>query len=259
MTDDRQQITDITDPKQLPDSPRRALADFILALADTKRMLGIRYAEWCDGAPALEAAVAASAMAQDELGHSRALLPLLKDFAEVDPNIPDEAPREIYSSVAYLDQPFSTWQTFVAANILIGEALTIALDAARNSRYVPLRTRAVKILEEERFHWLHGEGWFKRLAVDAKEGIELATRVEEILPQALCWFGRDETNTLAREKILDAGADELRGRFLNRVGPLVGKSQAAHLVRIENGRWQSGSGLPWARYDAVTRRVEERR
>lgn len=248
-------MTDITNPNELDTRTRRALADFILALADTKRMLGIRYAEWCDGAPALEAAVAASAMAQDELGHSRALLPLLKDFAEVDPNIPDEAPREIYSSVAYLDHPFSTWQTFVAANILIGEALTIAMDAARHSRYVPLRTRAVKILEEERFHWLHGEGWFKRLAPDAKEGIELASRVEEMLPQALCWFGREETDGLNREKILAAGADELRARFLNRVGPLIGKSQAAHLVRIENGRWQYGGGLPWARFDPITRRI----
>lgn len=93
MPDDKSQTTDTTDPKQLAAAPRRALADFILALADTKRFLGIRYAEWCDGAPTLEASVAASAMAQDELGHSRALLPLLKDFPEVDPNIPNEAPR----------------------------------------------------------------------------------------------------------------------------------------------------------------------
>ena len=255
MTDHRPQTTDISDPKQLADAPRRALADFILALADTKRFLGIRYAEWCDGAPTLEASVAASAMAQDELGHSRALLPLLKDFPDVDPAIPDEAPRSHYSAIAFLDQPFSTWPTFVAANLLIGGALTIALEAARESRYVPLRTRAGKILEEERFHWLHGEGWFKRLAADGKEGIDLATRVEAILPQALCWFGRAEDGWLAREKILDADADELRARFLNRAAPLIGKMQGTRLTRIENGGWQYGGALPWARFDPATRRV----
>src|SRR5512142_2856324 len=176
---------DVSDPRQFPDDVRHALAEFILAVADTKRLLGIRYAEWSDGAPALEASVAASAMAQDELGHSRALLPLLKDFPEVDPGIPEEMPRETYSAVAFLDTPFSIWVTFVAANVLIGEALTIALEAARHSCYLPLRTRAVKILEEERFHWLHGEGWFKRLASHEKEGAELATRTEQIMPQAL--------------------------------------------------------------------------
>ena len=243
---------DIFNPNELDTAPRRALADFILALADTKRVLGIRYAEWCDGAPTLEASVAASAMAQDELGHSRALLPLLKDFSDVDPGIPDEAPREEYYAVAFLDKPFSTWTTFVAANLLIGGALTVALEAARASRYVPLRTRAGKILEEERFHWLHGEGWFKRLAADGKESVELATRVDEILPQALCWFGRAEDNLLARERILDAGADELRARFLNRAGALLEKSQAA---RLDNGRWRYSGALPWARFDPATRRV----
>jgi 1,2-phenylacetyl-CoA epoxidase catalytic subunit len=248
-------MTGISNPKEFSDTPRRALADFILALADTKRFLGIRYAEWCDGAPTLEASVAASAMAQDELGHSRALLPLLKDFPEVDPAIPDEAPRGKYSAVAFLDKPFATWHTFVAANLLIGGALTIALEAARASRYVPLRTRAGKILEEERFHWMHGEGWFKRLAADGKESIELAARVEEILPQALCWFGRAEDDSLARENILDAGADELRARFLDRAGALLEKSRTAHLVRVENGAWRYDGALPWARFDAVTRRV----
>jgi ring-1,2-phenylacetyl-CoA epoxidase subunit PaaC len=256
--------TEIIDPKEFDDATRRALADFILALADTKRFLGLRYAEWSDGAPALEASVAASAMAQDELGHSRALLPMLRDFPEVDPSIPEEAPRRKYSSIAFLDSEFKTWPTFVAANALVGTALTEALEAARSSRYVPLRTRAVKILEEERFHWMHGESWFKRIANDAKEGLELSFQVEEILPQALCWFGQvgiadpaiaGGNDPLVREEILDANADELRSRYLTRVGPLLSKSQAAHLIKIEGGRWQFAHGLPWMKYDPVTRRV----
>ena len=60
---------DVSTSMEFPVPVRQALADFILAIADTKRLLGIRYAEWCDGAPALEASVAASAMAQDELAN----------------------------------------------------------------------------------------------------------------------------------------------------------------------------------------------
>ncbi len=248
-----------TNPTSLSETDRRLLADFILALADTKRWLGIRYAEWCDGAPALEAAVAASAMAQDELGHSRALLPLLKDFPEVDPGIPDEAPRDKYYSIAFLDRPFSTWPTFVAANVLIGGALTVALESARSSVYTPLRTRAIKILEEERFHWLHGEGWFKRLATHESQGGDLASQVERALPQALCWFGRPEDDRLCNAGILDAKPDDLRARLLSRVGPLIIKSPAEHLMRIESGKWQVNGNLPWVWFDPTTRRVEIRR
>ena len=58
-----------------------ALFGLIERLADNKFYLGRRYAEWCSGAPTLESGVAAAAMAQDELGHARAIYPLLRDLA----------------------------------------------------------------------------------------------------------------------------------------------------------------------------------
>ncbi len=251
-----QQLTEITDPQQFPEPARRALADFLLALADTKRFLGLRYAEWSAGAPTLEASIAAAAMAQDELGHSRALAPMLKDFAQVDPAIPDEAPRARYANIAFLDEQFPDWNTFVAANVLLGTATTIALQAARESSFTPLKTRAGKILEEERFHWLHGEAWFKRLAKDEKTMFDLGAIADEMLPQALCWFGRAEGELLAREKILDADAEMLRARYVHHVAPLLSQSASAHWLTIEKGQWNYRGGMPWARYDAATRRVE---
>lgn len=255
---------EISDPKQFDVPTQRALAEFILAFADTKRFLGLRYAECSDGGPALEASVAVSAMARDELGHSRDFLSMLNDFPNVDPAIAEEAPRNQYSSIAFLDLPFKTWTTFVAASTLIGTALTEALQAARESRYGPLRTRAVRILQEERVHRMNVTGWFKQIAGDAKEELELSFQIEEILPQTLCWFGDapitdpaipSGNGPLLREKILDANGDELRTRYLARVGPLLSKTQAAHLIKIEGGRWQFAHALPWMKYDPVTRRV----
>ena len=65
-----------------------ALFAVLSSLADNKQAIGRRYAYWCNGAPALEAAVAAAAMTQDELGHARTLYPLLEDFpqAEAEPS-----------------------------------------------------------------------------------------------------------------------------------------------------------------------------
>ena len=57
-----------------------AMASLVGSLADNKAALGRRYAEWAVSAPTLESAVAAAAMAQDELGHSRSTYPVLKSL-----------------------------------------------------------------------------------------------------------------------------------------------------------------------------------
>jgi len=75
-----------------------ALFAVLSSLADNKQAIGRRYAYWCNGAPALEAAVAAAAMTQDELGHARTLYPLLEDFtqAESDPSQVEPMTRTLY-------------------------------------------------------------------------------------------------------------------------------------------------------------------
>ncbi|MBV9581467.1 MAG: phenylacetate-CoA oxygenase subunit PaaI [Chloroflexi bacterium] len=66
----------------LPPELRAPMFGMLRSLADNKYVLGRRYAEWwwCTGAPLLESAVAAAAMAQDELGHARSFYPLLRGF-----------------------------------------------------------------------------------------------------------------------------------------------------------------------------------
>src|SRR5919197_886738 len=64
------------------------------------------YAEWATGAPSLEAATAAAAMAQAELGHARALLPLLREFPVVSSVMADED-RPPERCARLLDAPFA--------------------------------------------------------------------------------------------------------------------------------------------------------
>jgi hypothetical protein len=61
-----------------PAEATAAMASLVASLADNKAALGRRYAEWAISAPTLESAVAAAAMAQDELGHARSTYPVLK-------------------------------------------------------------------------------------------------------------------------------------------------------------------------------------
>ena len=60
------------------------MASLVSSLADNKAALGRRYAEWAISAPTLESAVAAAAMAQDELGHARSIYPVLKALGAFD-------------------------------------------------------------------------------------------------------------------------------------------------------------------------------
>src|SRR5215469_8818236 len=126
-----------------------ALFAILSSLADNKQAIGRRYAYWCNGAPALEAAVAAAAMAQDELGHARTLYPLLEDFvqAEIDPVQVEPMTRTLHYHLAALDKDFSGWFDFVATNFLVDSALTTFFEAARESSYEPLRSRARKIVQ----------------------------------------------------------------------------------------------------------------
>src|SRR6059058_5727269 len=95
-----------------------ALFGILSSLADNKQAIGRRYAYWCNGAPALEAAVAAAAMAQDELGHTRTLYPLLDNFVQAEADLKQIEPttRTLNYALTFLDHDFQGWSDFVATN-----------------------------------------------------------------------------------------------------------------------------------------------
>ncbi len=233
------------------------LRDFLMALADTKRALGLRYAEWCDRAPRLEAGVAASAMAQDQLGQARVLYAVIQQFPGAPSDLDDET-RQHTASMACLDLPFPTWAAFVTGNLLIGSSVTVAEEALAGSRFTPLRSRMPKMLEEERFHRVHAEGWFKHLqSLSGEIRLEQARAIEDFLPDALCWFGDAQHVRLTEVEILTAHPADLRERYMERVGPLIEDTLAGRLVRFDDQArcWSYAGALPWPAYDPVTRRV----
>lgn len=241
-----------------PPASTAALARLVARLADTKYFLGRQYAEWCAGAPTLESAVAAAAMAQDELGHARALYPLLRtlDPAAGPENEPETRTR--FANMAVLDTPFADWNDFVAANLLVDGALTILFEAATDSTYEPLAGRSRKALQEERMHALHGEAWVRRLAAAGgreREALEAALR--RAWWDSLCWFGPSrDTDELAAAKVLDATPGGLRARFLAKVAPVAHEAGLSLPVAPgHDGAWELTEPLPWDRWDAETYRL----
>ena len=240
-----------------------ALFAIISSLADNKQADGRRYAYWSNGAPALEAAVAAAAMTQDEIGHARTLYPLLDNFiqSQADPKQVEPETRTLHCHLAFLDNEFQGWSDFVATNFLFDTALTTFFEAAQNSSYEPLRQRARKIVQEERIHQMHADGWIRRLAkAEGAVRSTLATALNRLWDETLCWFGPNDDPVmlqLYREGILDATPGELRSRYLQKIMPTLNSLDLDVPVSFDatTKRWEPSQPLPWSNWDATGRRL----
>ncbi len=242
---------DLAFVQTLDASLRGPVFGLLSTLADNKYVLGRRYAEWCTGAPMLESAVAAAAMAQDELGHARSFYPLLRGF----PNGRDVTQMEekgwqqrATSAMRCLDQPFASWAEFVAANFVVDSAMTTVLRAAVESRYEPLRQRARKIVQEEAGHWVHACGWIRRLA--RSEPSALRDALAQVWDDAFIWFGAADDpllGPLAGAGFLAQAPDSLRADLRARLASLLDEVNLAEPLLARE--------LPWSRWDATARRV----
>jgi 1,2-phenylacetyl-CoA epoxidase catalytic subunit len=165
---------------------RECMAGLVGSLADNKAALGRRYGEWAVSAPTLESAVAAAAMAQDELGHARSTYPVLKVLgAEVDDHGFGGDRR-----LALLDDELPDWTAFIAANMLVDGVLTTFVASCVDSSVTPMAQRARKILQEEGSHRVHAEAWAKRLCRHgARQRDALVQRISETWEHAARWTG----------------------------------------------------------------------
>jgi ring-1,2-phenylacetyl-CoA epoxidase subunit PaaC len=236
----------------LDDATLEAVRDLILVLADSKRLLGYRYAEWMLGAPELETSIACSSMAQDEWGHARLLYALLKAFGDDVEALEHGREPEAYRNMSVLDAPAGSWPDTVALMVLADGALTVQFEALMGSSYDPLRQRVEKLVEEEKFHAAHGAAWFKRLAGGSEaSAAALRESIEAALPPVLDWFGpdSDRVRQLERAGVARESGSRLRGRLLDRVAPLldelgIDRPTGDEPADFDEVRRRVGSGAP---------------
>jgi len=241
---------DLAMVQTLDASLRAPMFVLLSSLADNKYVLGRRYAEWCTGAPMLESAVAAAAMAQDELGHARSFYPLLRGFPEGrDVTQMEEKgwQQRPTHAMRCLEARFGTWCDFLAANLVVDSALTTLLSAAVDSPYEPLRQRARKIQQEEAGHWVHAAGWVRRTSRSRRD---LAAALSNVWDDAFTWFGQPDdaaVGALHTSGVLTDGPDALRKRLRGKLEPLLDEAGLGEPLFVRQ--------LPWERWDARARRL----
>jgi 1,2-phenylacetyl-CoA epoxidase catalytic subunit len=240
-----------------PDAAAPA-ANVVAAIADNKYFLARRLAEWGIGAPALESAVACTAIAQEEAGHARALYSLLQDFPdELAPvALEREDDRERKYALSFLRSPERSFVRGIAALTLVDRALTIMLQACASSSFGELRKRAVRILGDEAFHLRYADGRARELAERRGFQGELAA----LLPEVLCWFGPDGEEgleSLVERGVVSMRSEELRQSFLDGLGDLAGRTGVVLPIERDRGRWIYPE-LPWAEWNRLERRFRTR-
>ena len=171
------------------------------SLADNKAALGRRYGEWSVSAPTIESAVAAAAMAQDELGHARSTYPVL---AKLGAERSDEPGLDAGHPMFVIAHELPDWASFIAANLVVDGVLTTFVASARDSSIEPLAQRARKILQEEGAHKVHAEAWTRRMVRAGGPDLELLVRrVDEMWASAARWPGPDDHS--GYREAMDAG------------------------------------------------------
>jgi ring-1,2-phenylacetyl-CoA epoxidase subunit PaaC len=145
--------------------PARRRADLLLELADDELILGWRNSEWTGIAPFLEEDVAFSSIAQNEIGHARALYELAASDLETtaDELAFDRRPDE-YRCAQLVERRFvPDWASTVARHFLYETADAVRIEAIKASDDPVLAGIAAKIDREEVYHRIHAEMWIDRL------------------------------------------------------------------------------------------------
>jgi ring-1,2-phenylacetyl-CoA epoxidase subunit PaaC len=243
------------------DTALAAIVNLVAVLADNKYYFGRALSEWAVGAPTMENAVGCAAIAQEELGHCRALYPVLNDLPFEGGPTPLErgAERARRYCVSYLDEPLATWPQMVAALLLIDGATLTLIESLVGSTYRNLATRVRRMPGEEGFHMDFAEGRVREMS-EFEHGVEqLSAQVGRLLPEMLCWFGpvgEPGVEVLKEEGLISADNEQMRQRYLSRVAPVLLEAG----VEIPAARKDPSEGwtyvdLPWEKWSPLQRRL----
>jgi ring-1,2-phenylacetyl-CoA epoxidase subunit PaaC len=151
----------------------------LLEIADDELILGWRDSEWTGIAPLLEEDVAFSSIAQNEIGHARAIYELLARERGVtaDELAFDRSPEE-YRCARIVELRLLDWERTIARHVLYEKADAKRLELLTQSDDPEIAGLAGKIDREEAYHRLHAQMWHDRLQHEPR----YAKALEELRP-----------------------------------------------------------------------------
>jgi ring-1,2-phenylacetyl-CoA epoxidase subunit PaaC len=151
----------------------------LLAIADDELILGWRDSEWTGVAPFLEEDVAFSSIAQNEIGHARALYELVaRERGTTADELAFDRQPDDYRCSPLVELRLMDWEKTIARHYLYEEADAKRLDELKRSHDGEIAGLAAKIDREEAYHRMHAQMWFDRLRDEPR----FTAALEELRP-----------------------------------------------------------------------------
>ena len=163
-------------------------AQQLLAIADDELILGWRDSEWTGIAPSLEEDVAFSSIAQNEIGHARALYELAaRDLGTTAEELAFDRSPEDYRCAPLVELRRLDWAHTIARHWLYETADELRLAALKQSDDPEVAGLAAKMDREEVYHRLHAQMWADRLRGEPR----FEDAVAELWPCAVGVLSKD--------------------------------------------------------------------
>ncbi len=172
--------------------------ELLLSLADDELVIGWRDSEWTGIAPMLEEDVAFSSIAQNEIGHARALYELLTDDPDA---LAFDRQLDAYRCAPLVELRLLDWAHAIARRWLYEVADEIRISALMAHDDPAIAGLAAKINREEAYHRMHAEMWRERL----QDAPQFRAAVDDLWPYALGVLPAKQRESLAAR----VGRDEV--------------------------------------------------
>jgi len=190
----------------------------LLGLADDELVLGWRDSEWTGVAPMLEEDVAFSSIAQNEIGHARAVYSLLSDDPDA---LAFDRELEEYRCAPLVELHLLEWAHTIARRWLYEVADEIRITALKDDSDAAVAGLAAKIDREEAYHRMHAEMWHDRLRDEPR----FRAAVEELWPYAVGMLPQDLRAELTVRTGLDLPSNTVlqgheRGTHTDELAPM---------------------------------------
>jgi ring-1,2-phenylacetyl-CoA epoxidase subunit PaaC len=173
-----------------------ARAQRLIELADDELILGWRDSEWTGIAPVLEEDVAFSSIAQNEIGHARALYELAaRDLGTTADELAfDREPADYRCAPLVELRLVPDWAKTIARRVLYEAADELRVEALKAHSDAEVAGLAAKIDREEAYHRMHAQMWSERLAGEPR----YEAAVDELWPYALGLVEPEQRDELAQ-------------------------------------------------------------
>ena len=202
----------------------QALKDLLYKMADDALIIGHRNSEWTGIGPMLEEDLAFSSMAQDKIGHAKALYQILHEIlGEPEPDkVAFLREEKLFKCCQFVELPIGEYDFSLVRQFLFDHAEAVRYDTLTSSSFQPLALLAKKVKGEIKYHVMHADTFLKQLGTGNDEShARMQSALNYAMPYALGIFEKSEfENELITSQVF-AGEEALKAKWLEKIKPVI--------------------------------------